>query len=194
MPSSNAPATKTKGQANRQRIVEAANDLFYRQGYNRTSFSEVAEASGIPKGNFYYYFKSKEELLDAVIESRLDYIQARLAEWEAECPEPRQRLQRLAQILDNEVDNITAYGCPMGTLNAELGKSQQQANAARMYELYLDWGEAQFRALGKGDESRPLAQHMLAMMQGAAMLGFAGGDRGVVLREAERVRAWLEQQ
>ncbi|QKQ25233.1 TetR/AcrR family transcriptional regulator [Candidatus Reidiella endopervernicosa] len=74
---------KEKGQANRQRIVEAANELFYHKGFNQTSFAEVAEKSGIPKGNFYYYFKSKDELLASVIDDRLAQTKTMLASWES---------------------------------------------------------------------------------------------------------------
>ena len=61
----------TKGSANRQRIVEAADHLFYSRGYNQTSFSDISDETGIPRGNFYYYFKTKEDILAAVVESRL---------------------------------------------------------------------------------------------------------------------------
>ncbi|MDX1344835.1 MAG: TetR/AcrR family transcriptional regulator, partial [Sedimenticolaceae bacterium] len=56
----------------RLRIVQSANRLFYRQGYNRTSFTDIVEASGVPRGNIYYYFKTKEEILLATIDYRLD--------------------------------------------------------------------------------------------------------------------------
>ena len=47
----------TKGENNRTRIIEAADQLFYKHGYNQTSFSDIADITGIPRGNFYYYFK-----------------------------------------------------------------------------------------------------------------------------------------
>ena len=39
----------TKGEGNRQRIIEAADGLFYRRGYNQTSFQDISEATGIPR-------------------------------------------------------------------------------------------------------------------------------------------------
>ena len=53
----------TKGENNRARIIEAADELFYKRGYNQTSFSDIADITGIPRGNFYYYFKTKEGIL-----------------------------------------------------------------------------------------------------------------------------------
>ena len=42
----------TKGTTNRQRIVEAADRLFYVRGYNQTSFSDISDATGLPRGNY----------------------------------------------------------------------------------------------------------------------------------------------
>lgn len=48
-----------KGENNRQRIIDAAENLFYRRGYNQTSFQDISDATDIPRGNFYYYYKTK---------------------------------------------------------------------------------------------------------------------------------------
>lgn len=55
----------------REQIVEAADRLFYEHGYARTSFADIAGAVQISRGNFYYHFKTKDEILDAVIALRL---------------------------------------------------------------------------------------------------------------------------
>ena len=49
-----------KSERTRQRIIDAANQLFYRKGYNRTSFTDVVEEADVPRGNIYYYFKTKD--------------------------------------------------------------------------------------------------------------------------------------
>ena len=56
----------------REEIVDAADQLFYRQGYEHTSFADIAQAVQISRGNFYHHFKSKDEILDAVIQSMVD--------------------------------------------------------------------------------------------------------------------------
>ncbi len=183
----------TKGHQNRERIVAAANDLFYQQGYNQTSFAEVAESTGIPKGNFYYYFKSKDELLHAVIEHRLEVIRQLLAEVEASISSPQARLLRIVDILANETSSIIDYGCPLGTLNAELGKSQLelQSHAAQMFDLFNDWCEREFIALGHADNARYLAMHLMALLQGAALLGNVYKDRSFIENEIQHAKKWL---
>src|SRR5688500_768121 len=55
----------------RDQIVAAADQLFYRRGFEHTSFSDIADAVRISRGNFYHHFKSKDDILDAVIGARL---------------------------------------------------------------------------------------------------------------------------
>ena len=49
-------------QSRRDRIIQTANDLFYRQGYHQTGINQIIEESGVAKATFYSNFKSKEEL------------------------------------------------------------------------------------------------------------------------------------
>jgi AcrR family transcriptional regulator len=55
-------------EATRQKITNAAYDLFYQKGFNRVSVDEVAAASGITKRTLYDHFESKDALLAAVLE------------------------------------------------------------------------------------------------------------------------------
>lgn len=61
-------ALSDKAQATRERILRAANELFYLHGYTATGLERIIAAAGVTKGNFYYHFKSKEELAVAVID------------------------------------------------------------------------------------------------------------------------------
>lgn len=185
---------KVKGQTNLQRIVEAANELFYHQGFNKTSFAEVAEASGIPKGNFYYYFKSKDELLEAVVQLRLDGIRHMLEQWQEALPDSKQRLKRFTQILLNEADDVLRYGCPMGSLTVELSKTQlaMHSKAREMFSVFVDWLVRQMQALGKGEQSRPLALHLLAMTQGIALISNTYDDKAFLQQEVARLNDWID--
>lgn len=183
-----------KGEANRKRIVDAANQLFYHKGYNQTAFSEVAEASGIPKGNFYYYFKSKEELLEAVIDQRIDGIRRMLEEWQQRLTTPRERLHRFTRIPLNEIDDVVRYGCPMGSLNVELGKTQLhlKSRASEMFDLFINWLEEQFAEMAYREQARGYALHLFANAQGAALVGSVYGDRPFIEAEVKRMDDWID--
>ncbi len=90
-----------KSDRTRSRIVQAANRLFYRKGYNRTSFSDVVNAADIPRGNIYYYFKTKDDILRAAVEYRLDVIRSMLEEWNRKFTDPADRLKRFLQVVAN---------------------------------------------------------------------------------------------
>lgn len=64
-----------------QHIIQTVDRLIYEKGFNVMSFKDIAEACGLSKGNLYYYFKTKDELLKAVIDYRLGNMQNMLKEW-----------------------------------------------------------------------------------------------------------------
>jgi TetR/AcrR family transcriptional regulator, transcriptional repressor for nem operon len=84
--------TGSAGQGGRREcLVTAALELVYRQGVAQTSLAEVAEAAGAPVGLIYYYFKTKDALIEAVIEAHAAELQAMFASF-SEHHNPRERL------------------------------------------------------------------------------------------------------
>ncbi len=187
-------AMASRGDNNRQRIVAAADELFYVKGFNHTSFSDIADAAGVARGNFYYYFKSKDDILEAVLARRAENIRHMLAEWDAEYPDPRDRLHRYVAILTNEQHHIERYGCPMGTLCSELSKLEHErfSDATEMFEVFREWLEEQFRLIGREEDAHELALHLLARGQGVAMITSAYRDAAFLRREAEALLAWID--
>ena len=61
-----------KGEKRKQELLQIAYRLFLSQGYENTSVDEIIEAAGIAKGTFYYYFQSKEQMLEAVIGTMIE--------------------------------------------------------------------------------------------------------------------------
>lgn len=183
-----------KGEGNRQRIVDAANQLFYHKGYNQTSFSDIAEVAGLSRGNFYYYFKTKDDILFAVIEHRIESTRNMLTDWERQYANPRQRLQRFVRMLSQSEQDILRYGCPMGSLTTELSKNQfsLHSKAREMFELFRHWLEAQFAELGQPTEARMLALHLLALTQGVSLIGNVYSDPQFLNNEIDRLVAWID--
>src|SRR5215831_14107148 len=121
----------------RDHIVEAADALFYRQGYEHTSFSHIADAVQISRGNFYYHFKSKDEILEAVIDVRMANTRKMLEQWETVGKHPADRIRSFIHILIENRAVIKRYGCPVGTLCGELAKLDHpsQAGANKLLTL-----------------------------------------------------------
>ena len=177
----------------RDHIVEAADQLFYRQGYEHTSFSDIADAVQISRGNFYYHFKSKDEILDAVINARLANTRKMLEQWEIEGKQPEDRIRSFIHILIANRADIKRYGCPVGTLCTELAKLNHasQAEANKLLALFRTWLRRQFTLLGRKADADALAMHLLARSQGVATLANAFHDEKFIKQEVKQMCDWL---
>jgi len=184
-----------KGEVSRQQIIETANRLFYQRGYNQTSFSDIAEAAAIPRGNFYYHFKTKDDILAAVVDYRIERIRAMLAAWDREHSDARARLRCFVQMVRDSGKELSRYGCPMGSLNIELGKAQPalKTRARKMFDLFRDWLATQLETLGHRD-AEELALHLLGRAQGIAVLTQVYADRQYLKDELDQLEAWLDAQ
>jgi TetR/AcrR family acrAB operon transcriptional repressor len=58
--------TKEKALETRERIIDAATDVFYDKGVSNTSLNDVAQATGVTRGAIYWHFKNKADLFDAI--------------------------------------------------------------------------------------------------------------------------------
>lgn len=177
----------------RDDIVAVADDLFYRQGYEHTSFADIAERLKISRGNFYHHFKTKDDILDAVIEKRLADRREMLGRWETEGKTPEERIGRFIDILTVNGEKIRLYGCPIGTLTSELAKLNHTArtDANRLFTLFRTWLRRQFAALGREVDADALAMQLLSRSQGAATLYNAFQDQDFIKREIDQMKAWL---
>ena len=63
----------------RERLIAAARQTVYEQGIEKTTLADIAAAAGIPLGNVYYYFKTKNDLVQAVVEAHLNEARGMLA-------------------------------------------------------------------------------------------------------------------
>jgi AcrR family transcriptional regulator len=195
MPARNSPLTAPPPPT-RSAIVDAADALFYHRGYAHTSFADIAGAVGISRGNFYYHFRTKDEILDAVIAGRIERTRTMLAEWGGGAESPLGRIRAFVHIVLRNQADIERYGCPVGTLTAEMAKlgHPARAEAATLFVLFRDWLREQFQAMGAGSDADALALHVLVWSQGVATLANALGDAGLLTAEVARMERWLDEQ
>lgn len=142
-------------------LLEAANILVYPQGYNQTTLADIAREADIPLGNVYYYFKTKEEIGQALIEHRSAFYRSLIASWE-QAANPKKRLLALVGMVAEQREILANSGCPIGSLCQELNKEGGPLadRASSLLEAMLSWAEPQFRLLGKDDDAFDLALHL----------------------------------
>jgi AcrR family transcriptional regulator len=176
----------------RERLVAGARQVMHQQGVERTTIADVAHAADVPPGNVYYYFKTKDELIDATIESHAQDARALLASLERHRT-PQARLKALVRALTEQRDLVAEYGCPMGSLCSELDKGTAGADhdCAQLLRLPVDWAERQFRQMGRRD-ARDLAMSLIAAYHGISLLTNAFRDPELMVREARRLDRWID--
>jgi len=182
-----------RAQEKLQRFVVAAGRVVHRQGVGNTTLSDIAREAAQPVGSLYYYFRTKEAVVSAVVDERLRGLEERIARWERD-PDPRARLRRLIQMWVDERESDARYGCPVGSLCYELAKSggPASAHAAEPLRRLVSWCRTQFQALGERPaRARDRAVHLIAALQGITLLANAFQDAQLILRETRELHHWL---
>jgi AcrR family transcriptional regulator len=177
----------------RERLVAAAGELVYRQGVTRTTLADIAQAADVPVGNVYYYFKTKDDIVAAVVQAQRDRLESSLVELEHRHRSPRDRLKALGDLLVEQRDMVAQYGCPYGTLSSELAKRAEAPDpfAATLLRVQIDWAEQQFHAMGR-DDAHDLAIELVASLQGGTVLTNALREPELMTRQAQRLERWIE--
>jgi AcrR family transcriptional regulator len=182
---------KTKADS-RTQLLQAAEKTTYIYGFGSASIADIAKEAGIPLGNVYYYFKSKDEIGAAVVELRVSRFKKLLQEL-GKADSPKERLSGFVDIKIKNREALSRGGCPVGTLCSELQK--YGGTAARksrvLFAEALAWMQSQFEALGKGDQSRRLALHLLSATQGVSVLAHTFRDPSMIEMEAQSLKEWI---
>ena len=182
---------KTKAD-NRTRLLQAAEKVTYRHGFGQSAIADIAKEASIPLGNVYYYFKTKDDIGDAIVELRLSRFKNLLRQLD-QADSPKERLCAFVQIKINNRDTLARSGCPVGTLCSELHKhgGPVARKSTALFTEALAWMETQFQAIGQGADSRGLAVHLLSATQGISVLAHTFHDPDMITSEAERLKRWI---
>jgi TetR/AcrR family transcriptional regulator, transcriptional repressor for nem operon len=177
----------------RERLIAAAVQLLHQQGAERTTLADIALLADVPVGNVYYYFKTKDQVIAAVIEAHAQQIKTILASIDSRHRSPKSRLKSFVHEFAAQSEMVARYGCPLGSLCSELDKRVTESRVAvgELMRLPLEWAEAQFQSMGRRD-ARDLALDLLATYEGSALLANTMRDPGVLSGAARRLAGWID--
>ena len=177
----------------RERLVAAAGQLLHQQGTERTTLAEIAQLADVPAGNVYYYFKTKDDVIGAVIEDHVQHVKATLDSIDSRHRSPKARLKALVQELAGQSEVVARFGCPLGSLCSELDKRVSDADfvVGDLLRFPVEWAETQFRALGRRD-ARDLALDLIAAYEGHALLANTLRDPELLARASRRIDRWID--
>ena len=161
----------------RQRIVDAAMELFWLKGYGSTSIADILSRSQVNSGSLYHFFPGKQDLLLAVLDAYRDGIGPMLLEpaWDG-VEDP---IERVFALLDSYrralIETECSYGCPIGSLALELHEADPIVRE-KLAENFTGWVEAVERCLRdaahrfpRSTDLRALAELVLNVMEGGVM-------------------------
>jgi AcrR family transcriptional regulator len=177
----------------RERLIAAALQLLHQQGVERTTLADIAKAADVPVGNVYYYFKTKDEVIGAVIDAHVQQVKTTLAAIEARHRSPKSRLKAFVREFTAQSELVAQFGCPLGSLCSELDKRVTVPGlpAAELMRLPIEWAEDQFRSLGRSD-ARDCAVDLLAAYEGSALLANTMRDPKILSGAARRIDRWID--
>lgn len=175
----------------RDRLVETAKVLFHQQGYSQTSLADIANVSEVPLGNVYYYFKTKEDLGQKVVEERINDFHALFDEWESAGKGKTALLNQLV-FAEQIKETLARFGCPIGSLCQELNKEPCSLtnNANDALKMFVTWAEKQFHEINTR-EAHQLAIQFVAGLQGAILLAVTMKDPQIISNEVTRLKEWV---
>jgi TetR/AcrR family transcriptional repressor of nem operon len=186
----------------KERLLEAAQRLMLAKGYEATSVEEICQAAGVTKGSFFHYFECKEDLgkaaLDAFVSSRFQAMQ------QAAFLKKTDPLQRVYGYVDFLVEMMkrpdVPTGCLLGNLSQELSDTRPEirTQCAKYFDL---WSEAFKRDLDKAKaryaseaafDTRSLAEHLIAVIEGSLILSKTKQDKRVVEKNLSHYKQYLK--
>ena len=166
-----------RGAATRARIVEAAADLIYAHGVERTSLDDVMAASRVSKSQLYHYFADKDALVLEVIARQTERVlDAQRPHLEALDSLPALKAWRNAMVRLNKA--AQGRGCPLGSIASELANDSEPARK-RLADSFSMWRERIENGLARMQERgeliasadpHDLALALLSAVEGGLLL------------------------
>jgi TetR/AcrR family transcriptional repressor of nem operon len=189
------------GRQTREAIIAAAVKLMHLKGYQATSLDDVLRESGVGKGNFYYHFKSKEDLGYAILDEVIASFLGRTLDPCFSDTTPRLAQIRcfLGRVLAAQRERNCVGGCALGNLASELS-DVHEGFRARLASVFSAWRERLTSVLTEAQangavapECRPeaVAHFLVASLEGAILMTKLTKDIGVMERCVEELGRYL---
>jgi TetR/AcrR family transcriptional regulator, transcriptional repressor for nem operon len=185
------PVKLRDGKSARDAVLKAATRLMHVRGYQNTSLDDVLRESGVGKGNFYYHFRSKEDLGYAILDQLVASFLERTLEpcfSVPDAPPLSQILCFLDRVLEAQRQRKCVGGCAMGNLASELS-DVHEGFRERLASVFTTWRERLTVALREAQERgevvaacepEAIGQFLVAGLEGAMLLSKVSKDIAVM--------------
>jgi AcrR family transcriptional regulator len=121
----------------RERLLAAADELFYHEGIHTVGIDRVIERAGVAKASLYATFGSKDELIRAYLERRHEALRLLIEQAFAHCDTPRERLLAVFDVVAGVFSQPNCRGCPFINAGAESTMGSATEEATQSYRAWL---------------------------------------------------------
>ncbi len=186
-----ATASRKQTAPARQRLLETASEIFYREGIHSTGVERILVETGVTRATFYRHFPSKEDLVLAYLDREDELLRTRLAEASAQLGSPEQMLEALILGIADDVTRDHTRGCPF--INASAEYPDPASPVRRTVKRHRDWFRATLRGVldaAERDDSEQRAGALVLLRDAALVGGYLDGPdtiRETFIRTARRV-------
>ena len=177
----------------RERLISAAKELFYKQGFNNTTIADIAKLADVPLGNVYYYFKTKDEICAAVIKERSVDINNLITELNA-INSAEERLFAIINHYQGNAEQIAKYGNIFSSLVQELSRQSSPlvSNASEILIALTSWLTSQFTSLSSENNAQDLALRFLSNLEGMQVLALSFQDASIIAKQSQILKSEIK--
>lgn len=188
-----APATsRGAGGSARQRLLAAANELFYAEGVQTVGIDRVVERAGVAKASLYNTFGSKENLVRAYLEDRHEATLTRLRRAIDEHSDPRERLLAVFDAQAELFAEPDFHGCAFVTASAEAPDGGLIQQAADEYRVRVRELLTELASQAGAAEPALLARQLQLLYDGGGLGAQMDRDPGVAAAARAAAEALLD--
>lgn len=189
----------------RERLLETGARLVHERGYTAVSVADICSDAGLKKGSFYHFFRSKRDLVLAVIDRYAESYASLMTQCGTDCAlPPREQLRRVFDLMHQSMvrghrEVGCMRGCPVGNLALEMA-DRDDLIRRKLSTIFAGWTAGLQRILAQAcaqgelnvNDPQGTAETLVAHAQGAILLSKAANDPGVFDRLMNGVLAMLE--
>lgn len=160
----------TRYPTNRERLMDAAGELFYKEGLHAVTADRVADQAGLTKPTIYNLFGSKDALVIETLQRRGEQIRQHIEHRAAEHDDPEQKLMAVLLVHAEMLTSEGFHGCPLVIAAVQAPESSQARELANVHKAWLHGLLLQFAKRAGHKSPDTLASSLVLVLEGAAAM------------------------
>lgn len=178
----------------KERLLDAAAEAFWIDGFAGTSLADIADRSGVPLGNIYYYFKTKSAIALGVADIYIEETIASLELIDQKTGSSGQKLDAFFEMLKESIASRTSHGCPLANSIRDFSGVATQAHARtnEVFNILIAWLA---KTLSEGGDKNAMqhARNAIGTWQGGIVLSHAANDESILMETLAQLETNLKR-